>query len=546
MGDPKRILIVGGVAGGATCATRIRRLDERARIVVFERGPWVSYANCGLPYYIGNVIPEENSILQATPDFFARRFRVEARVNQEVTAIDRAGAAVEVRETDSGRVYREPYDALVLAPGAAPLRPAVAGLDLPGVFTLRTPADARAIRDWVAGRGATRAVIVGAGFIGLEMAENLALRGLKITVVEMLPQVLAPLDPEMAEPVSRHLEANRVAVYTSEAVERIADGPVVRTQSGRAFAADLVVVSAGVRPETGLALDAGLAIGATGGIRVDDSMRTSDPNIWAVGDAVEVRDFVTGQPCLAPLAGPAHRQARVAADSICGRPARFRGVQATAVCGFFGMTAAMTGASEKALRRAGLSDFEAVYLHPRDHAAYFPNAKLIAMKLIFARAGGRILGAQAVGEAGVAKRIDVISLAIQKGATVFDLEESELCYAPQYGAAKDPVNLAGMAAANILRGDVRLADWPRLASTDALIVDVRDPDEFAAGHIDGAVHIPLDQLRERLGELPRDREIWIYCRVGQRAYYALRVLLQNGYDARTLAGGYQTYWGWYP
>jgi len=546
----RRVLIVGGVAGGATCAARLRRLDEEAEIVVFERGPHVSVATCGLPYWIGDVIQEEARLLQATPEVFARNFNVPARTGHEVTAIDRASREIEVRELASGRVYREPYDALVLSPGARPIRPACPGIDLPGIFTLRSIEDSRRIREWIATRQPRRAVIVGAGYIGLEMAENLTQRGLTITVVEALPQVLPLLDAEMAEPVSRHLETHRVDLRLGDGAasfEAGADGGlVVRTASGARLEADLVLLAMGVKPEVKLAVEAGLDIGEAGGVRVDDTMRTSDEHIWAVGDAVEVRDAVTGRWRLVPLAGLAHRQARVAADAIAGRPSRFRGAQLTSVCGFFGMTVAATGASEKVLRSAGTTDYDTVYLHPGDHAGYYPNARPIHLKLIFAKADGRILGAQAVGEQGTEKRIDVLSVAIQKGATVFDLEEVELCYAPQYGAAKDPVNMAGMIAANVLRGDLEPAPWSELPGTAALIVDVRDPHEFAADHIEGAINLPLGELRRRFEELPRASEIWLYCGVGQRSYYALRFLRQRGFNVRSLPGGYQTYWGFYP
>jgi NADPH-dependent 2,4-dienoyl-CoA reductase/sulfur reductase-like enzyme/rhodanese-related sulfurtransferase len=550
MNQSKRILIVGGVAGGATCAARARRLDESAEIVVFDRGPYVSFANCGLPYYVGNVIQDETKLLVASSELFQRRFNIEVRTDNEVTAIDRLRKEIEVRDLRADRVYREGYDALVLSPGAAPIRPLLPGIDLPGIFVLRTIPDSRRIRKWVESGNPQRAVIVGAGFIGLEMAENLSNRGLKVTVVEALPQVMPPLDPEMAEPVSRHLEKNRVDVHLGDGAagfEAAADGSiVVKTQGGETFPADIVILSVGVRPETALASAAGLEIGQRGGIRVDENMRTSDAQIWAVGDAVEVRDFTTGESCLALLAGPANRQGRVAADSICGRDTKFRGAQATIVCGFFGMTAALTGATEKKLQLAGITDYESVYLHPGSHAGYYPGAKPLHMKLIFAKRDGRILGAQAVGEEGVDKRIDVISAAIQKRSTVFDLEECELCYAPQYGAAKDPVNVAGMVAANVLRGDLPLAPWRDLLQGDALIVDVREPHEFAAGHIEGAVNVPLHELRQRVNELPAEREIWVNCAVGQRSYYAVRFLIQNGFRARNLPGGYQTYWGWYP
>ena len=544
MSDSKRVLIVGGVAGGASCAARLRRLDESAGIVVFERGPYVSFAHCGLPYYVGDVIRDEAKLLVATPELFRARFNIEVRTRSEVVRIDRTEGEIEVRDLGSGRAYREPYDALVLAPGAAPIRPPLPGIDLPAVFTLRTIPDGRRIRDWMLEKQARRAVVAGGGFIGLEMAENLSHRGLQVTIVEMADQLLPPLDPEMAELVRQRLVAQRVGVELGDAVaafEQTGEGLAVRTGNGRALPADIVILALGVRPESELARAAGLDLGACGGIRVDERMRTSDPRIWAVGDAVETRDFVTGEWGIVPLAGPANRQGRIAANAICGRSGGFRGVQATTVCGVFGLTVAMTGASEKTLRRIGWTGYQAVYVHPGHRAGYYPGAQPIHLKLIFRASDGRILGAQAVGEEGVERRIDVISMAIQKQGTVFDLEEAELCYAPQYGTAKDPVNMAGMAAANVARGDAGLARWDDLPDTGALLIDVRDPAEYARDHIDGALNIPLDQLRDRLNELPRDREIWVNCAAGQRSYFALRILNQRGFRARNLSGGYQTY-----
>ena len=546
MNTRKRVLVVGGVAGGASCAARARRLSEDAEIIVFERGPYVSFANCGLPYYIGDVIQKEDKLLVATPELFKTRFNIEVRNESEVVAINREAREIQVHNLRTGASYREQYDALVLAPGAAPIRPPLPGIDLPGIFTLRTIPDSREIRQWIAERGAQTAVIVGAGFIGLEMAENLVQRGLTVAIVEMMGQVLPPLDPELAEPVRQRLVDKGVSVHLNDAVatfERELSGKlIVTTQSGLTIPADLVVLGLGVRPETKLAKQAGLAIGEKNGIRVDASMRTSDPHIWAVGDAVESRDFVTGEWCVVPLAGPANRQGRIAADSICGRSARFRGVQSTAVCGMFGLTVAMTGASEKTLKRCGIAGYDKIYLHPYDHASYYPGAKQIHMKLLFSRDDGRILGAQAVGEEGVARRIDVIAMAIQKGATISDLEEAELCYAPQFGTAKDPVNLAGMIANNVLHGDVSLASWVKVPDTQALLLDVREPSEFTAGHVEGALNIPLPQLRARLAELPGDREIWVYCAAGHRSYYALRILRQHGYSCvRNLSGGFSTY-----
>jgi NADPH-dependent 2,4-dienoyl-CoA reductase/sulfur reductase-like enzyme/rhodanese-related sulfurtransferase len=499
---------------------------------------------------VGNVIQEEAKLLLSTPKLFRDRFNIEVRTRHEVTAIDRPACDVLVRDLESGRDYREHYDALVLAPGAAPIRSPLPGIDQPGIFTLRTVPDSRVIREWIESRNPHRAVVVGGGFIGLEMAENLAHRGLDVTIVELANQLMPPLDPEMAEYVRQRLAAHAVGLRLGDGVtgfEQAGDGGlVVRTLSGGSFGADLVVLAIGVRPESKLARDAGLEIGALGGIRVDQQIRTSDPRIWAVGDAVEVKNRVTGQWELIPLAGPANRQGRIAADVICGRDSRFKGVQATAVCGFFGLTVALTGATEKVLRTAGIVDFESVYLHPGHHVGYYPGAKPIHLKLVFRRSDGLVLGAQAVGEEGVERRIDVISTAIQMGATVFDLEEAELCYAPQYGAAKDPVNVAGMIAANVVHGDVDLAPWSKLYAADALLLDVREPAEFKAGCLDGAVNIPLGQLRGRMAEVPRDRQIWVNCGVGRRAYYACRLLSQHGFSVSNLSGGFQTYRAWHP
>ncbi len=546
----KRVVIVGGVAGGATCAARLRRLDEDAEIVVLDRGYYVSFANCGLPYFVGNVIQPESKLLLASKELFRERFNIEVRTRHEAVAIDRRSHHVVVREVDSEREYREPYDALVLSPGASPIRPPWPGIDLPGIFTLRDLPDSEDIREWIESRNAHRAVIVGGGFIGLEMAENLVHRGMEVTIVEMADQLMPPLDAEMADFVRRRVASHTAHLQLGDGVagfEQAGDGSlVVRTGRGGSFGADLVILAIGVRPESQLAREAGLEIGERGGIRVDPQMRTSDPLIWAVGDAVEVKDRVIDQWELVPLAGPANRQGRIAADVICGRESRIKGVQATAVCGFFGLTVALTGATEKALRQAGIGGFESVYLHPGHHAGYYPGAKPIHLKLVFRRSDGLVLGAQAVGEDGVARRIDVISTAIQMGATVFDLEEAELCYAPQYGSAKDPVNLAGMIAANVVRGDADLAPWGELHSAGAFLLDVREVEELRGGYIDGAVNIPLRQLRARMNELPRDREIWVNCRVGHRAYYACRILSQHGFRVCNLSGGYHTYRAWYP
>lgn len=540
----KRVLIVGGVAGGASCAARLRRLDETAEIVIYDRGPYVSFANCGLPYYVGDVITDEKKLLLASAALFRDRFRIAVHTGHEVTAIDRQRQVITVKDLANCTTSEERYDALVLSPGALAIKPPIPGIDLPGIFPVRTIPDSRAVRAWITERQAKTALVVGGGFIGLEMAENLVHRGLSVTVVEKAGQVMPPLDPEVAAPVQARLEASGVGVRLRDAVTAFrSDGTslVATTERGAELRADLVILAIGVRPETTLATAAGLALGASGGIAVDTAMRTSDPRIWAVGDAVESTDVVTGLKLVIPLAGPANRQGRIAAASIAGREASFRGVQATSVCGAFGLTIAATGASEKLLKRAGSTDYEVAYLHPAHHVGYYPGAKPIQLKVIYRRSDGRVLGAQAVGEEGVEKRIDVIAMAIQLGGTVHDLSEAELCYAPQYGAAKDPVNLAGFIAENQLNGDAPLASWDGVGTDGRVILDVREPAETAKGVVPGAILIPLHQLRDRLGELPGDRPISVLCAAGQRAYYAVRLLRLNGLDARNLSGGWNTW-----
>ena len=551
-----KVIIVGGVAGGASCAARLRRLDEKAEIIMLERGPYVSYANCGLPYHIGGVIENESSLLVATEQMFRGMFAIDVRSRCEVVSISPTTKTVELKNHATGEVTTESYDKLVLSPGAAPIRPPLPGIDLPGIFSVRTVPDAREIRKWIDQGGSDlaeeqtstgfqpldkpkRAVVVGGGYIGLEMAENLAHRGLEVTIVEMLDQVMAPLDPECARLVERHMEKNGVRLALNDAVAGFTKTPSgsleVLVTSGKSYPADIVILAIGVRPETSLAKMAGLTIGERGGIRVDDQMRTSDPEIFAVGDAVEVKDFITGEWSLIPLAGPANRQGRIVADVIAGRNSRFRGTQGTSVIGVFGATVATTGANEKLLIRLGQEDFEKVYIFPNSHAGYYPGARTIVLKVIFRKSDGRLLGAQALGMDGVEKRIDALAMAIQMGATVYDLEEAELCYAPPYGSAKDPVNFAGMVPADVLRGDMPLTHWDALG--DGFLLDVRNPPELAVESVPGAFNIPLPQLRTRLNELPRDREILVICRSAGRAYFATRILLQNGFKVRTISGG---------
>jgi NADPH-dependent 2,4-dienoyl-CoA reductase/sulfur reductase-like enzyme/rhodanese-related sulfurtransferase len=551
-----KVIIIGGVAGGASCAARLRRLDENAEIVMVERGPYVSYANCGLPYHVGGVIPEESSLLVATAEMFKALFKVDARTRCEAVAIDPKKKTVDLKDHETGKVTTESYDKLVLSPGAPSIRPPLPGIDLPGIFSVRTVLDARHIREWLdkgtpflagmsrysgiqAVRPKTRAVVVGGGFIGLEMTENLVHRGFDVTLLEMGDQVLGPLDKEMARMVEGYLEQHGVNVVLNDGAEVFEQSPTgaleVHSRSGAMHPADIVVLGIGVRPDTALAKQAGLEIGELGGIRTDEQMRTSEPDIFAAGDAVEVRDFVTGKWSLVALAGPANRQGRIIADVIAGRDSKFRGTQGTAIIGLFEGTAAWTGASEKTLKRIGDEDYEKIYLFPNSHAGYYPGAKPIAMKVLFRKSDGRLLGAQALGEDGVDKRISALAGLLQMGATVYDLEESELCYAPQFGSAKDPVNFSGMVAAGVLSGDMPISHWPDTG--DGVVLDVREPFELSVENVEGAVNIPLGQLRTRLDELPRDKTIHVFCRSGQRSYYATRLLLQNGFEVKNISGG---------
>jgi NADPH-dependent 2,4-dienoyl-CoA reductase/sulfur reductase-like enzyme/rhodanese-related sulfurtransferase len=553
-----KVVIVGGVAGGASCAARLRRLDEKAEILMVERGPYVSYANCGLPYHISGVIAQEASLLVANEQVFRGLYGIDVRTGCEAIAINPKVKTVDLKNVSTGEVTTESYDRLVLSPGAASVHPPLPGIDLPGIFQVRTVPDARTIREWIAGgtefltgmfkysgiqyvKPTTRAVVIGGGFIGLETAENLIHLGFEVTLIQKPPQLLGPLDPEVARLVEEHVKRNGVRVILNDgaaAFAQLEGGAIeVTTQSGATYPADIVILGIGVRPDSTLAKSAGLEIGERGGIRVDDHMRTSDPDIFAVGDAIEVRDWVTDEWSLVALAGPANRQGRIAADVIAGRESRYRGTQGTAIIGLFGGAAAWTGVNERTLERLGDDDYEKVYIFPNSHAGYYPGAKMIGMKVIFRKSDGRLLGVQALGHdaPAVDKRISAMAVALQMGATIYDLEEAELCYAPQFGSAKDAVNYAGMVAADVLRGDMPIAHWDAL--NGAFLLDVRQPPELAVESVPGAVNIPLPQLRARLGELPKDREIVVICRSAQRAYYATRILLQNGFKARNLSGG---------
>ncbi len=545
-----RVLIVGGVAGGASAAARLRRLDESAEIIVFERGPHVSFANCGLPYFLSGEIATKDKLLVQTPERLKAVFNLDVRIRSEVVSIDRPSQVVTVRDLANGREYQERYDALVLSPGASPIVPPIPGVDRPGIFTLRNIPDLTRIDDWITSKRAKRAVVGGGGYIGLEVAEQLKRRGLDVTLAQSSSQVLIQFDPEMAAYVHAELRKHGInlllgqpVVGFEEPTKDDAASSVVLMKNGGRVPADVVVLGLGVKPEVKLARAVGLTVGELGGIRVDDHLRTSDPAIYAVGDAVEVRDLVTGKWALMALAGPANRMGRIVADNIAGRDSNYEGSLGTAIVRVFDLTAASTGANEATLKKAGIP-YQVVHLHPNSHAGYYPGAKSIAMKLLFAPDTGKLFGAQAVGEDGVDKRIDVLATALKAGMTVHDLADLELAYAPPFGSAKDPINLAGMAAQNVLAGDVRVAQWHEVEQLDpelVTILDVRDIQERAAGSIANSVHVPLPELRERISELPRNRELLVHCASGQRSYIACRMLQQHGFRCRNLTGSYKTW-----
>lgn len=540
----KTIVIIGGVAGGASCAARLRRQDEWAEIIMFEKGPFVSFANCGLPYYIGNIIKKEEDLLVADTTLFKERFNIDARVLEEVVAIDRDKKTVTVQKVSTGEKYQQAYDDLVLSPGAKPIVPPLPGKDLSGIFALRNVPDSNHIKTWIDQHNVARAVVVGAGFIGLEMAENLTHRGIKVILIDLADQVMPVLDAEMTSPLVQEMEKQGISIVLNDSVkkfERTEQGLKVSTVAGRKLFTDMVILAIGVAPDTGLAKDAGIETTDRGHIVVDEHMRTSDENIYAAGDAVQVHNVINGEKCVLPLAGPANRQGRIIADVISGHPRKFRGVQGTSVCGLFEVTIAATGLTEKLLKQSNTA-YNAIYAHPNNHVGYYPGASSINMKLLFENETGRILGAQATGKAGVERRIDVIAMAIQNGATVYDIEEAELCYAPQYGAAKDPVNILGMIGSNVMRGDLKITPWDEIGQNNAVILDVRTYNEVSIAPIKNAaaVNIPLDELRERLDELPKDRSIHVSCAVGARANNAVRLLNHHGFDASILPGGILT------
>ena len=541
-----KVVIVGGVAGGATAAARIRRLDEHADIVVFERSGYISYANCGLPYYIGGVIEDPEELTLQTPDSFWARFRVDMRVRHEVTAIHPDKKTVSVTNLETGEQFEEGYDKLLLSPGARATRPPIPGIDSEKLFTLRTVEDTFRIRGYIEQNKPASAVVVGGGFIGIEMAENLRELGLAVTVVEQAPQVLSILDAEMAAFVHGKLRQKGVDLLLGCGVERFsetADGGVrVEVAGVPPLAADMVILAIGVTPDTALAKEAGLALGLRGSIAVDDRMRTSAPDIYAVGDAVQIKHAVSGQDALVSLAGPANKQGRIAADNICGRDSRYRGAAGSSVLKLFDMTVAATGLSERAAKAAGIA-CDKVILAPSSHAGYYPGGRMMTVKVVFERESFRLLGAQIVGFDGVDKRIDVLATALYAGLRATDLAELDLAYAPPFSSAKDPVNMAGFMIENIANGTVKqwyledIGTLPRDGS--AVLLDARTVGEYRNGHLDGFVNIPVDELRQRLSEIESGKPVYVICQSGLRSYIACRILSQNGFDCYNFAGGYR-------
>ena len=541
-----KIIIIGGVAGGATTAARIRRVDETAEIILLEKGKYISYANCGLPYYIGGVIEEREKLFVQTPEAFSTRFRVDVRTENEVIFIDRKKKTITVRQS-SEDTYEESYDKLLISTGASPVRPPLPGIDLPGIFTLRNVTDTDRIKEYINSHSPRKAVVVGAGFIGLEMAENLHAQGAKVSIVEMGNQVMAPIDFSMASLVHQHLMDKGVNLYLEQAVasfEREGKGLKVTFKNGQSISADIVILSIGVRPETSLARAAELTIGPAGGIAVNNYLQTSDEAIYAIGDAIEYRHPITGKPWLNYLAGPANRQGRIVADNILGAKIPYEGSIGTSIAKVFDMTVASTGLPGKRLRLEGI-DYMSSTIHPASHAGYYPDAMPMSIKITFDKQTGRLYGGQIVGYDGVDKRIDELALVIKHQGTVYDLMKVEQAYAPPFSSAKDPVAIAGYVAEDMITGKTNPVYWRELRDIEMenkFLLDVRTQDEFALGSLPGAVNIPLDELRDRMSELPKDRMIYTFCAVGLRGYLAYRILTQHGFDkVRNLSGGLKTY-----
>lgn len=541
----KKIVIIGGVAGGATAAARLRRLDEQSEIILFERGEYISFANCGLPYYIGEVIQKRQSLLVQTVEGMSKKFALDIRNQTEVISIDRERKTITAKNLITGVTYEESFDKLIMSPGAKAIVPPIDGLkEATNVYTLRNVPDTDRIKLAVDESKPKRAVVIGGGFIGLEMAENLAHRGIEVTVVEMAKQVMAPLDYEMASIVQKHLIEKGVQLIFEDGVKAFLNaGREIELSSGKILESELTILSIGVKPENELALKAGLTVGERGGIVVNEYLQTSDPNIYAIGDAIQVKDYIFKHDTMVPLAWPANRQGRIVADNIYGKKTPYKGTLATAIAKIFDLTVATTGQNEKSLTRLGIQ-YEAVHVHPASHAGYYPGAYPISLKLLFNKEKGTIYGAQGVGRDGVDKRIDVIATAIKGGLTVHDLQELELAYAPPYSSAKDPVNMAGYVASHVVDGEVDVVHYheiDQLIADGALLVDVRDSHERDNGFIPGSINIPLGELRDRLNEIPKDETVYVSCQVGLRGYLASQILNLNGFKAVNVSGGYKTY-----
>lgn len=542
----KKILIVGGVAGGATAAARLRRLDETSQIIMFERGEYISFANCGLPYYIGGVIENREALLVQTVEGMSKRFNLDIRNFSEVVSIDPENKTISVKNLKTNEEYKESYDELILSPGASPTKPPIPGLDkADNVFTLRNIPDTDRIKAYVDDNRPKEAVVIGGGFIGVEMAENLVERGVKVHLIEMLDQVMAPFDYEMAQILHGHMEDNGVDLILGDGVDSFKnDGNTIVLKSGKQISTDMTILSIGVRPENKLAKDAGLDLGPRGHILVDENMMTSKDHIYAVGDAIQTKDLIFQEGASIALASPANRQARIVADRINGIDSKYKGVLGTSVAKVFDMTASSTGNNEKKLKQMGIENYETVHLHPLSNAGYYPTANPMDLKLIFEVPSGKVLGAQAIGYTGVEKRIDVIATAIAAGMTVRELQDIELAYAPPFSSAKDPVNMAGYAASNILDGLVKKVDVmeiDQLVEDGEYLLDIRTEEEYSLGNINGSVNIPLDELRDRMDEIPKDRIIYVNCQVGLRGYLGCRILNQNGFNTYNLDGGYSLY-----
>ena len=537
-----KVIIVGGVAGGASAAARLRRLDEKAEIIILERGDYISFANCGLPYFIGGEITDKRLLTLQTPESFKARFNIEVRVNNEVITIDKDKKVVVVKDRIKDEVYEESYDKLILSPGAEPIRPSINGINSDTVFTLRNIPDTYKIKDYVDNNKPSSAVVVGGGYIGVEMAENLKKAGLEVSIVELAEHLIAPLDIDMAADVHRYIKSKGIKIYLNNGVKEI-NGHKIILQKGE-IETDMIIMSVGVRPETEFIKDSGITLNDRESIVVDSHMQTNVEDIYAVGDAIEVKDFVSGKPAFIPLAGPANKQGRIAADNVCGLDSCYTGTQGSAVLKLFDMTVATTGLNEKTAKVTGI-DYDKTYIYSASHASYYPGAKNMSIKAIWDKESLKILGAQIVGYDGVDKRMDVLATAIRFGAKITDLTNLELCYAPPYGSAKDPVNMLGYVAENIVTGKTKQFFWdevdklPRDGSVTLL--DVRTKTEVSRGKIDGFIHIPLDSLREHLGEIPKDKPVYVHCHSGLRSYIACRILYGNGYECYNLAGGYRLY-----